>query len=164
VPNETQDRQHLIDSCKLSTEISKQFITLAAAGVAFLVGLSLSDADSPVLFSVALASLAISVLFGLLFLMMVVGNVNKGKDFDVYALHLRIMATLQIMLFLVAFGCLGWFVVTKKLLTPIAPPPTALMRVDASDVVRVLPAGASMRLEVSADGRVILEVGSAMTK
>jgi hypothetical protein len=101
--NENQSNK---DATKYSVEVSKQFLTLASAGVAFAVGLVFSDKHPELtgplrttvwLFSGSIAS-------GLIYLMSVVGQIGKNENYDVYSSSLRFVALVQVVLFMAAIG------------------------------------------------------------
>jgi hypothetical protein len=112
----TAPDQHQKDSCSYAVEIAKQFLTLASAGLAFLVGLALS-AQGPVswLWYLCAALLLISIGAGLAFVMSVVAHVNQEKRYDVYTGMLKRYSLVQIgsffgaviLLALILFSLLG---------------------------------------------------------
>lgn len=106
-PEKTPDRH--IDSCKYAVDLSKQFITLASGGLAFMAGLALSSGArcSLCMAIAAFVCFAVSILLGLLFVMKAVGLISKESNYDVYTKSLRIVAALQIAAFLAGALLLG---------------------------------------------------------
>jgi hypothetical protein len=96
-------QDHEQEAAKLSFDLTKQFITLAIGGIAFVVGLSFSTptAISSVLLWITIAVFALSAVFGLVFLMHGVNTLSIQKSYDIYATSLRFLASLQIILVLV---------------------------------------------------------------
>lgn len=95
-----KNEKQYIDSCTFSIEIAKQFITIATAGIAFLVGMALKfQCSMDNLWIYAIIGLFLSVTSGLLYLMNVVGHVNNSGNYDVYTKSLRFLSGSQIILF-----------------------------------------------------------------
>ena len=94
---------HEQEAAKLGFDVTKQFITLAIGGIAFVVGLSLSTptAISSVLLWFIVIVFGLSAVFGLVFLMHGVNVLSVRKSYDIYATSLRVLAGLQIILVLV---------------------------------------------------------------
>jgi len=97
-----------IDDCvkkaaELGFDLTKQFLTLAFAGIAFVVGLSFSspDAVSSLMLWFVIGTFGLSAILGLFFLMHGVSLLSIQKTYDIYASSLRILATLQIVLMLI---------------------------------------------------------------
>ena len=99
---------HEQEAAKLGFDITKQFLTLAIGGIAFVVGLSYStpSAVSSTLLWSTVAVFGASALFGLMFLMHGVSTLSIKKSYDVYATSLRLLAVLQILLMLGGVGLL----------------------------------------------------------
>lgn len=97
-------------SCSYALEVAAQFLNLAAAGIAFVVGLVFST-DRGLLPPWVVISgggfFALSVILGLLVRMGVVSNIYKDNNFDVYKGAIRTVATAQIVLFLFGVAVLG---------------------------------------------------------
>jgi len=93
VPDEYQQK-----AAELGFDLTKQFLTLAFGGIAFVVGLSFSNpsAVSTTLLWVAIGLFSASCLFGLMFLMKGVNHLSEKKSFDIYATSLRVLSILQI--------------------------------------------------------------------
>jgi cytochrome bd-type quinol oxidase subunit 2 len=92
----------LKDSCGYALDLIKQFLTLSAAGIAFVVGLVYADKPgkipaSSVAFSLSL--LGLSFLCGWLSFMGIVGKVNKRQSYDIYDRLIQAFCALQILLF-----------------------------------------------------------------
>jgi hypothetical protein len=89
---------------EVSFDLSKQFISLAFAGVAFAVGLSAGNgsAVSSILFWVVITFFAVSSILGFLYLMRGASSLSADKEFDIYETTCRLWAVLQILL--VFFG------------------------------------------------------------
>lgn len=90
-------------AAELGFDITKQFLTLAFAGIAFIVGLSFNTPGSvsSLMLWLTVGVFGISVAFGLMFLMHGVNLLSVSKTYDIYASSLRILAGLQIALVLV---------------------------------------------------------------
>lgn len=104
------DSSQLKDSCSYAVEIAKQFLTLACASIAFVIGLATAH---PSLISsckiwLALVMLAVSVLAGLVFLMKVVGHINGENDYNIYGQGFRWLAIIQIGLFAASLVFVGF--------------------------------------------------------
>jgi hypothetical protein len=102
-------QDHEQEAAKLGFDVTKQFITLAIGGIAFVVGLSFSTptAISSILLWSAVVVFAISAVFGLLFLMHGVNTLSIQKSYNVNATSLRFLAGLQIILVLVGIVLLA---------------------------------------------------------
>lgn len=83
---------------EVSFDLSKQFISLAFAGVAFAVGLSAGNGmiATSLLFWAVIALFAASSLLGFLYLMRGAASLSADKEFDIYETICRIWAILQI--------------------------------------------------------------------
>lgn len=88
----------------LAFDVTKQFLTLALAGIAFIVGLSFNTpgAISALMLWATVGVFGVSAVFGLLFLMRGVHQLSEKKTYDVYATSLRSLSAFQIIL--VLFG------------------------------------------------------------
>jgi hypothetical protein len=93
---------HEQEAAKLGFDVTKQFITIAISGIAFVVGLSFSTptAISSILLWCTIGVFGLSAIFGLLFLMHGVKILGVQKSYDVYATSLRFLAIVQIALVL----------------------------------------------------------------
>jgi hypothetical protein len=92
----------LKDSCGYALDLIKQFLTLSAAGIAFIVGLVYADKPgklSAASVKLSLILLGVSILFGWLSFMSIVGKVNKRQSYDVYDCAIQAFSALQILLF-----------------------------------------------------------------
>ena len=112
-------------AAEIGFDLTKQFLTIAFAGIAFVVGLSFNTPGtiSAFLLWLVVVPFAGSVLVGLLFLMRGVSLLSIEKNYDIYARPLRILAALQIVLTLVGVVLLVPVLGTrpnKKQLIPIA--------------------------------------------
>ncbi len=96
-------------AAELGFDLTKQFLTLAFAGIAFVVGLSFNTPGSVSLLMLWLVIGAFggSVLLGLLFLMRGVSLLSIQKSYDIYAPSLRGLAIFQIILMLIGTAFLG---------------------------------------------------------
>jgi hypothetical protein len=92
----------------LGFDVTKQFLTLALAGIAFVSGLSFNSPGtvSSVLQWAIMIAFGLSVVFGLVFLMRGVNLLSIEKSFDIYMGSLRILAMAQIVLFVVGVALL----------------------------------------------------------
>jgi hypothetical protein len=91
--------EHQQKAAELGFDLTKQFLTLAFGGIAFVVGISFStpSAVSTTILWSAIGLFSASCLFGLLFLMRGVNHLNEKKSFDIYASSLRVLSILQIL-------------------------------------------------------------------
>jgi hypothetical protein len=92
----------LKDSCGFALDLIKQFLTLSAAGIAFIVGLVYADKPGKLSEGSVMGGLILfgaSILFGWLAFMAIVGKVNKEKSYDVYGRGIQVFCVLQILLF-----------------------------------------------------------------
>jgi len=96
-------------AAELGFDLTKQFLTLAFAGIAFVVGLSFNTpgAVSALMLWLVIGAFGASVLLGLLFLMRGVSLLSIEKSYDIYAPSLRVLAVFQIILMLVGTVFLG---------------------------------------------------------
>ncbi|MBC8032294.1 MAG: hypothetical protein H7Z16_19580 [Pyrinomonadaceae bacterium] len=97
------------DSSKLAIDISKQFLTLAIAGIGFVIGMLISEPPRlPTIYLYwALIPLLVSVGLALLFLMGVVSQISRRNNYDIYSIKPRALAVLQILFFVGAIVALG---------------------------------------------------------
>lgn len=103
----------MTDECEkkaveLGFDLTKQFLTLAFAGIAFVVGLSFStpSAVSSLMFWLVVASFGLSAVLGLLFLMHGVSTLAIEKTYDIYSVWLQRLAISQISLVLIGTALL----------------------------------------------------------
>jgi hypothetical protein len=92
----------LQDSCGYALDLIKQFLTLSAAGIAFIVGLVFADKPGKLSAGsvrLSLILLGLSILCGWLSFMSIVGKVNKRQSYDVYDRAIQAFSALQILLF-----------------------------------------------------------------
>jgi hypothetical protein len=96
-------------AAELGFDLTKQFLTLAFAGIAFVVGLSFNTpgAVSSLMLWLVIGVFGGSVVLGLLFLMRGVSLLSIKKSYDIYAPSLRGLAILQIILMLIGTVFLG---------------------------------------------------------
>jgi hypothetical protein len=82
----------------LAFDLTKQFLTLAFGGIAFVAGLSFSSpgAVSSILLWWVIGVFGASAVLGLVVLMHGVNLLGEKKTFDVYVSSLRILSLLQI--------------------------------------------------------------------
>lgn len=99
----TMPNNHEEEAAKLGFDLTKQFITLALGGIAFVVGLSFStpNAVSTVLLWSTVAVFALSTVLGLAFLMHGVNILSVDRSYDIYATSLRLLSAFQIILVLI---------------------------------------------------------------
>jgi hypothetical protein len=92
----------------LAFDVTKQFLTLALAGIAFVVGLSLnaSASISSTMLWITVAVFSLSTVLGLLFLMSGVHQLSEKKSYDVYTSALRFLSISQIFTVLVGVALL----------------------------------------------------------
>lgn len=99
---------HQEEAAKLGFDLTKQFITLAVGGIAFVVGLSYSapTAISSFLLWGTIGVFGCSALLGLFFLMHGVNTLSEKKSYDIYATSFRLLAASQIVLVLLGVALL----------------------------------------------------------
>jgi UPF0716 family protein affecting phage T7 exclusion len=87
-------------AAEVGFDLTKQFLTLAFAGIAFVVGLSFNTPGtiSDLMFWIVIIPFAASVVIGLLYLMRGVNQLSEQNSYDIYAPSLRALAGLQIAL------------------------------------------------------------------
>jgi hypothetical protein len=108
------DDQRYKDACQYAAGLSDKFLTLAVAGIAFIIGLVFAKEDSaavqlsPTTMRIALVLFGISVLIGWLFFMNVVGSVASENDYKVYHNSKQWFCLLQILTALVAIALLAY--------------------------------------------------------
>ena len=98
------------DSCSYGIALSKQFITLSVAGIAFVGGLAITQSASLPNDKVIIIfiSLGLSIGAGLLFIMNVIGHININNNYDVYTTGPRIMAFFQLLFFVIGVAYLAY--------------------------------------------------------
>jgi hypothetical protein len=103
------DDEYVKKAADLGFDVTKQFLTLAFAGIAFVVGLSFSapGAVSTLMLWAVISVFGGSAVLGLLFLMRGVHQLSEKKSFDVYTPSLRWLASLQIIAVIMGTGCLA---------------------------------------------------------
>jgi hypothetical protein len=116
-PNETAkvapNDQRNKDACQYAVGLSEKFLTLSAAGIAFIIGLVFAKEDSaavqlsPNVLRWALALFGMSVFLGWLFLMNVVGSV-ADDDYRVQNNAKQWLCLLQIITALFGIGLLAY--------------------------------------------------------
>jgi hypothetical protein len=96
-------------AAELGFDLTKQFLTLAFAGIAFVVGLSFNTpgAVSSLMLWLVIGVFGGSVILGLLFLMRGVNLLSIQKSYDIYAPSLRYLAGFQIGLTVIGTVFLG---------------------------------------------------------
>jgi hypothetical protein len=102
LPPGTANNPHK-DSALIGIDISKQLLAFSLAGLGFVVGFitagSISLGAVPIL---GLLFFALSMVAGVLFLMSVVGHINRDSNYDIYTGGIRTLAVIQIICFAVA--------------------------------------------------------------
>lgn len=107
------DHDNLKDSCNYGVEFSKQLFALSSAAIVFLAG-SKPAVESCFSFRLLVASISFfggSILSGIVFLMGVVGHINKKRNYDVYQTGLRRFAAFQLFSFAVAVVSAGLYAI-----------------------------------------------------
>jgi len=110
LPNDTRYK----DACQYAVGMSEKFLTLAAAGVAFVVGLVFAKENSPsvqlspLVLEWSLGLFGVSILLGWMFLMNVVGKVAADNDYRIYNNAKQWLCLLQIVTALSGIGLLGF--------------------------------------------------------
>lgn len=114
--NGEKTHEQLKDSLSYGVEVAKQLITIGSAGVIFLTGLVFSKdlTNQDWKFLLSEICFALSILFGIIFLMNVAGNINKIGQYEIYTAKLRSLAFLQILSFLFAIGSASFYIFTFK--------------------------------------------------
>ena len=144
-------------SCQYSTNLSKQFITLASAGIAFIAGLVISSKTGPTYIQtiVIFSFFGLSITCGLLFLMHVIGHINKLDNHDVYTPSLRLLGSFQIILFIIGVIVLSYatiIIAKNKLPTSTETPETFLeIKIDKKEIKQPIFFGSVIKLEISKD-------------
>jgi len=160
--NECNGEKHK-ESCKYSIEISKQFITLSSAGIAFIVGLAIApNTDVSNYYYLAGGSCLLSICFGLIYIMSAIAHINKHENYDVYTSHLRFFSTFQILFFLVGVVFLIGIVNTKineKPVNGISPSSYNLhLRSGDKEIKQLVGANSKLEVLLSEDGNIKLTV------
>ena len=107
----------------------------------------------------ALAALMMSVLFGLVYLMSVVGHVQRDRNYDVYTVRLQLLAAVQILAFLAAVLAMSKIVYDRVTLEETDRLRTSIgITVGAKTVEYDVPSGASVSIKVFGDDEVELTV------
>lgn len=149
---------HDKEAAKLGFDLTKQFLTLALGGIAFVVGLSFStpSAVSSILLWTTLGMFGLSAIFGLFFLMHGINILSVQKSYDIYATSLRFLAALQVLLVLVGV----------ILLCPILyhRPPAAVAGKDGKDIQIRLGPHQSLSYRVEPDKNYTVEIESGKVK
>jgi len=108
-------------AAELGFDLTKQFLTFAFAGIAFVVGLFFNTPGtvSSLMLWLVIGVFGGSVILGLLFLMRGVSLLSIDKSYDIYAPSLRGLAVLQIILMLI--GTVFLCAILKRHPSPVAP-------------------------------------------
>jgi TctA family transporter len=112
-PTVASNDQRNKDACQYAVGLSEKFLTLSAAGIAFIIGLVFANEDSaavqlsPGVLRWALALFGLSVFLGWLFLMNVVGSV-ADDDYRVQNNAKQWLCLLQIIAALFGIGLLAY--------------------------------------------------------
>src|SRR5579863_7056845 len=95
-------------AAEIGFDLTKQFLTLAFAGIAFVVGLSFNTPGSvsSLMLWLVIVAFGGSALLGLLFLMRGVNLLSVQKSYDIYASSLRGLSIVQIIFMLIGTGLL----------------------------------------------------------
>lgn len=108
------DSQRYKDACKYAVGLSEKFLTLSAAGIAFIIGLVFAKEDAsaasltPGVLRTALVVFGVSILLGWLFLMNVVGSVADDNDYRIKNNAKQWFCFLQIVTALFGIGLLAY--------------------------------------------------------
>lgn len=158
VPNNKDQHK---DSCQYAVDTAKQFLSLAAAGVAFVVGLVMAGATSAVQPYYWAAGLFVaSVLFGLIFVMSVVAHVNQCNNYDVYTPVLKFLSLVQIICF-VAATVVVTFVVLKpegQQIATFSDRPDVTVIAGSRQISHKLPDGGAVRIKVSGNDEIEVNI------
>ena len=94
----------------LGFDLTRQFLTLAFAGIAFVVGLSFNTpgAVSSWMLWLVIGAFGGSVLLGLLFFMHSISLLNNNESYDINARSLRGLVTSQIAFMLIGMVFIGF--------------------------------------------------------
>jgi len=90
------------DSCNYAVELVKQFLTLATAGIAFVVGLVFAEKSgklSSAIVGWSLLFFGLSIVCGWLCFMRLVGKINRDDNYEVFEPFAQLTSLLQILLF-----------------------------------------------------------------
>lgn len=133
-------------------DLTKQFLTLAFAGIAFVVGLSFNTPGtiSELMLWLVVGVFAASVILGLLFLMRGVSLLSVEKSYDIYAPSLRGLAICQIVLTLIGTIFLGTILKSHRSRT--APTSHMEIKLDSQRTI-VYPIDSDKNITVEIDGQ-----------
>ena len=99
------------DSCLHALDLTKQFLTYSAAGIAFVVGIVYSDKPGKLpawAVALSLLFLGLSIAAGWLCFMRIIAKINRERSYDVYERSVQLFSIGQIVLFGLGILCLGW--------------------------------------------------------
>ncbi len=155
------NQQNYKDSCQYSVELSKQFITLSSAAVAFIIGLAISaelKSNESVYWSISLFIGSLAV--GLIYIMSVVGHINKSKNYDVYHSALKYIAVLQIIFFLVGATILVYVLIGKVQSNNASSQShnTLEVTINQNQIKHNVPQGSTIKLTLSDKGEFDLDI------
>lgn len=93
---------------EISFDLSKQFLSISFAGIAFAIGLSTSDGDTRAswMFWVSIAFFALSSILGLLFMMRGAADFSEDGKFNIFDTCPRVLSIAQIILLVVGTALL----------------------------------------------------------
>jgi hypothetical protein len=131
----------LKESCDYAMDLTKQFLTLSAAGIAFVVGLVFADRPAkicPCVVGWTLSLFGASIAAGLAFQMRMIGKVHGKEGHDVFGGFTQAASFLQILLFAVAVALLFFPTVqAARVRTPDSPAPAPVYLVSAPGPAKV---------------------------
>jgi membrane protein implicated in regulation of membrane protease activity len=140
-------------AAELGFDLTKQFLTLAFAGIAFVVGLSFNTPGSvsSLLFWSVIVTFGLSALLGLAFLMHGVSLLNEKKQYDIYASSLRFLSGLQIVLMLVGTALLVPILARRSKVTTAPATSSVEIKLGPQQTV-IYPIDSSKNLTIELDG------------
>jgi hypothetical protein len=148
--------EHKRDACKYSTDLSKQFLTLTTAGLAFLIASYFAGNLEVSILTLYLCFglFGLSAILGFLFLMSVIGNIDQLNRYDVYTARHRGLVGVQIGAFAIA-------VLVLAIATLQSAAESSLTRSDSHAILTVTSHGVTLRHELMPGSSVSTVVDSA---
>lgn len=140
-------------AAELSFDLSKQFLSIAFAGVAFAIGISTANgrASSTWLFWAAVIVFALSALLGFLFMMRGAADFSSKQSFDIFESGARFMSLFQIVFVVVGVILLLFLHLDSK--KPISTAGEGL-RIEFGDKLISAPRDTAIDVQIGADGSI----------
>lgn len=139
-------------ACELSFDLSKQFISIAFAGIAFAIGISTANDSvaSTWLFWISVVVFTLSAILGFLFMMRGVADFAGKQSFDIFERGTRLMSIFQIVLVFIGVIFLLFLHLHTK--NPSTKTIGNGIRIEFSGNTIFAPSDASFNLKINADG------------